>query len=108
MAARDVEFRQDTPGRKAWFSAEWLDQWRGLESAPADTNTSCIRGTSPERVRYAFGEQRKARHGVPSQSLPTEPDRRAAHAGEQVRFDGSARRGDRANPRRLNRHARCR
>ena len=30
MAAREVEFRQDTKGGKAWFRAEWLDQWRGL------------------------------------------------------------------------------
>jgi hypothetical protein len=30
MAAREVEFRQDTKGGKAWFRAEWLDAWRGL------------------------------------------------------------------------------
>jgi hypothetical protein len=30
MAGREVEFRQEAPGGKAWFRAEWLDRWRGL------------------------------------------------------------------------------
>ena len=30
MAARQVEFRQDVKGGKAWFRTEWLDRWRGL------------------------------------------------------------------------------
>jgi len=30
MAAREVEFRQEVKGGKAWFRAEWLDRWRGL------------------------------------------------------------------------------
>lgn len=30
MAAREVEFRQEVRGGKAWFRAEWLDRWRGL------------------------------------------------------------------------------
>jgi hypothetical protein len=30
MAAREVRFSQDAPSRKAWFRAEWIDQWRGI------------------------------------------------------------------------------
>lgn len=29
MADRAVRFSQDTPGGKAWFKAEWIDEWRG-------------------------------------------------------------------------------
>ena len=30
MAAREIEFRQDTKGGKAWFQRSWIDSWRGL------------------------------------------------------------------------------
>ena len=29
MAERAVRFSQDAPGGKAWFKAEWIDEWRG-------------------------------------------------------------------------------
>ena len=29
-AAREVEFRQDSPGGKCWFRRKWIDAWRGL------------------------------------------------------------------------------